>query len=443
MSALKFTNSAHWFEIEDHLTSTHGERFAFAHTRQLASARIGPVLEVVGVELIEDGDVESDRSGWSIREDALDRVHNGAVRAGYGLVEFHNHREGPPGFSPTDRAGLGPMAEYVTGLLAGRAYSAGVYAAGRVHVEYWERTAKGLSHDTFRSVSVLGDHFRLLNAPPSMRSGRLARQSTVLGDAGSDTLARLRVAIIGSGGTGSHAGIGLIHLGVNDVLVLDDDHVEDTNLNRLVSAGHADIGAPKNMVARRRMREIDPGAEVMALPALSATGEHPELDDVDLIFGCVDHDGPRDRLNRIAIETATPYFDIATGIDLTASPPHVGGRVVLVTPGGACLYCLGELDPAEVGRWAKTDVQQALDRAHGYGTTQPNPAVVHLNGIAVYSAIAEFVAWISGQRPPAQWLDIDLSGSMARSNSPWGTRVNPRRPADRNPTCVACGRPAS
>jgi hypothetical protein len=66
-----------------------------------------------------------------------------------------------------------------------------------------------------------------------------------------------------------------------------------------------------------------------------------------------------------------------------------------------------------------------------------------LNGIAVYSAITEFVAWIAGQRPPAQWLDIDLSGNMARSDSPSGTRVNPRRVAARNPACAACGRPAS
>jgi hypothetical protein len=335
------------------------------------------------------------------------------------------------------------MAEYVTGLLAGRAYGAGVYAAGRVHVEHWKRTVDGLSHGTFRSVTVLGDHLRLVNAAVVRGRDRLARQTAILGDVGSDTLARLRVAVVGAGGTGSHTGSGLVHLGVTDLLVLDDDHVEETNLNRLVTAGHADIGAPKNMVARRRMREIDPAVQVTGLPALTPTGRHPELDDVDLIIGCVDHDGPRDRLNRIAIETATPYIDIATGIDLTTCPPHIGGRIVLVTPGGACLHCLGELDPAEVGRWAKTDEQQTLDRAHGYGTTRPDPAVVHLNGIAVYAAIAELVAWIAGQRSPAQWLDIDLSGNVARSDSPSGSRVNPRRPAARNPTCPACSRPAS
>lgn len=87
------------------------------------------------------------------------------------------------------------MAEYVTGLLVGRVYGAGVYAAGRVHVEYWQRTFDGLWHDTFRSVTVLCDHLQLLNAGPAHRRGRHDRQTALLGDAGSDTLARLRVAV--------------------------------------------------------------------------------------------------------------------------------------------------------------------------------------------------------------------------------------------------------
>ena len=59
-----------------------------------------------------------------------------------------------------------------------------------------------------------------------------------------------------AGGTGSHAAVALAYLGARDVLVLDDDHVEITNLNRLVTAGHADIDTPKNVTARRRMREL-------------------------------------------------------------------------------------------------------------------------------------------------------------------------------------------
>jgi hypothetical protein len=248
----------------------------------------------------------------------------------------------------------------------------------------------------------------------------------------------MRVAVVGAGGTGSHAALALAYLGVRNLLILDNDHVELNNLNRLVTATHADVGAPKNLVARRRARELDPTLRVDALPALTTDSEHPELQDVDLIVGCVDHDGPRDRLNQIAVDTAIPYIDIATGIDTSTTPPTVGGRVVVVVPGWPCLHCLGELDSTEVSQWAKDPAQQLLDRAHGYGARGTAPSVVHLNGLTVYAAVAELVAWISRSRPPAQYLDVDVSGHLAGTNAPFGSRISPRRSTRPAAHCFAC-----
>ena len=62
------------------------------------------------------------------------------------------------------------------------------------------------------------------------------------------------------------------------------------------------------------MRAIDPRIKVRTLPGLTPAGVHPELNDVDLIIGCVDHDGPRHRLNQIAIDTRTPLLDNPTGV---------------------------------------------------------------------------------------------------------------------------------
>src|SRR3546814_4845445 len=83
---------------------------------------------------------------------------------------------------------------------------------------------------------------------------------------------------------------------------------------------------------------------------------------------------------------------------------------------------LRELDPVEVSRWTKDPAQQALDRRHGYGSAGSTPSVVHLNGVTVHAAMAELMAWISGHRPPAQYLDIDLSGFLAATGSSSGTR---------------------
>jgi hypothetical protein len=210
------------------------------------------------------------------------------------------------------------------------------------------------------------------------------------------------------------------------------------NLNRLVTADQADLQSPKTIVARRRMRAIDPRIKVRTLPGLTPAGAHPELNDVDLIIGCVDHDGPRHRLNQIAIDTRTPLLDIATGVDERGTPVALGGRVAFVLPGEACLTCQGVLDSAEISRWAKPEHERALDRAHGYGTGTPNPSVVYLNGLTVNAALAELGAWTSGARPPARWLDIDLMGTTA---SP-GMQIGPRRIPACHPGCVDCANAA-
>jgi hypothetical protein len=102
MSTLKFNRPEHWARIERHLASARGERFAFALTKMLHNGQDGPVLEVVDVILIDDTKIESNHDGWYLSEDALDAVHNQARSTGRGLVEFHNHRAGPPGFSVID-----------------------------------------------------------------------------------------------------------------------------------------------------------------------------------------------------------------------------------------------------------------------------------------------------------------------------------------------------
>jgi hypothetical protein len=442
MSRLIFTDPRYWEALERHLKDASGERFAFAHARQINRPTNGTSLEVIDVELIDDDDVHADSSGWSLLDSALDRVHNNAVRGGYGLVEFHNHHRGPAGFSRTDEAGLTPTAAYATQLMAGRPYGAGVYAEGALHVDFWIRNDTELVRETFESVVVHGTHLRVVTER-FHPSDRLIRQSSLLGPHGRRTLSNIRIALVGVGGTGAHAAIALAYLGIKRVVLVESDLVELSNLNRLVIADLRDIGQPKLEVAKRRMLAIDPTMEITTLPALAIDATPPELHDVDLIIGCVDHDGPRHRLNELAVQQSIPYIDIATGISSANGHVTVGGRVIVVVPGGPCLHCLEELDHAEIGRWSKDPAQQALDRQHGYGDSGMNASVVHLNGLAVHAAMSEFTAWISGNREPAQFLDIDLSGFLASRAGAPGVRVGPRQPVERVRDCFACGRTAS
>ncbi|MEO7261507.1 MAG: ThiF family adenylyltransferase [Jatrophihabitantaceae bacterium] len=435
MSTLKFTDPEQWERIERHLGYVSGDRFAFAHTRVISNGDAGPVLEVAAITLVSDDDTTRGIDGWYLSDQALDRVHNHAIATGYGIVEFHNHRHGPAGFSHTDEDTLVPTVGYCLDLLGGTPYGAAVWADGAVHAEWWRLDADGnVERGQFSTLTVLGDQLRVLNAKPVLEE-RLARQLPLLGTRAQAAIATLRVAVVGVGGTGSHVAQSLAYLGFRNVLLLDDDLVELSNLNRMVTAGYADIGYPKTQVTRKRMRAINPLINVWTAGGVTVSGEHPELEDVDLIIGCVDNDGPRNRLNQIAVQTRTPYIDIATGVDDAVEPFALGGRVIIfTTPDGPCLSCLGELDAAEVARWAKPVHQQGLDRQHGYGAGSKSPSVVYLNGLTVHAAMSELAAWLSGARPPARWLDIDLIGEPTRP----GTRVDPRQVEGPDPGCITC-----
>ena len=222
----------------------------------------------------------------------------------------------------------------------------------------------------FRTVTVLGEHLKVLNAQP-VTDERFTRQIPLLGPGAQAAIGTLRVGLVGAGGTGSHISLALAYLGFRDLVVLDDNLVDMTNLNRLVTADQADLQNPKTIVARRRMRAIKPRIKVRTLPGLTPAVAHPELNDVDLIIGCVDHDGPRHRLNQISIDTRTPLLDIATGVDECGTPVALGGRVATVLPGEACLTCQGELE-------LRRDLP--LGKARTRARPRPGAWIRHRNG---------------------------------------------------------------
>jgi hypothetical protein len=434
MPTLKFTDPDHWKGIEQHLGQLGGRRFAFAYTRTISDTAAGPVLEVVDTTLVDELDTTRGIDGWSLADQALDHVHNHALAAGYGLVEFHNHQHGPPGFYHADEDALAPTVGYCLDLLGGTPYGAAVWADGALHAEWWRRTADGsVERGQFSTVTVLGDQLRVLNAKPVLEE-RPSRQVPLLGTRAQAAIATLRVAVVGIGGVGSHLAQGLAYLGFGNVVLMDDDLVEITDLNRMVTAGYADIGQRKTQVTHRRLRAIDPLIDVWTAGGLTATGEHPELEDIDLIIGCVDDDGPRNRLNQIAARTRTPYLDIATGADDTVEPFALGGRVILTTPHGPCLACLGVLDAAEIARWARSAGQQEPDPMLSRRAGSRNPSVVYLDGLTANAALTELAAWLSGTRPPAQWLDVDVIGDASRP----GTQVDPRQVTGPDPGCITC-----
>ena len=89
-----------------------------------------------------------------------------------------------------------------------------------------------------------------------------SRMELLVGPEAMEKLACSRVAVFGVGGVGSFAVEGLVRSGVGSFVLVDDDCVCLTNINRQIHATMKTIGKPKVEVMRDRILEINPKAQV-------------------------------------------------------------------------------------------------------------------------------------------------------------------------------------
>lgn len=89
-----------------------------------------------------------------------------------------------------------------------------------------------------------------------------SRTELLLGVDGIRKLNESTVAVFGIGGVGSYTVEGLARCGVGKLILVDDDCVCLTNINRQIHATCKTIGMPKVDVMKQRILEINPGTVV-------------------------------------------------------------------------------------------------------------------------------------------------------------------------------------
>lgn len=102
---------------------------------------------------------------------------------------------------------------------------------------------------------------------------------------GEDAVARLQnasVAVFGVGGVGSYVVEALARAGVGKLVLIDNDVVSVSNINRQLVALHSTVGQLKVEVAAARVRDIHPACDVQTY-AVFYTPEN--ADEIDL-SGC-------------------------------------------------------------------------------------------------------------------------------------------------------------
>lgn len=102
-------------------------------------------------------------------------------------------------------------------------------------------------------------HAAATDADLERRFGGLRR---LYGDAGYARLRAARIAVVGLGGVGSWAAEALARSGVAALVLIDLDHVAESNINRQVQALGSTLGQAKVEALRARIADIHPACSV-------------------------------------------------------------------------------------------------------------------------------------------------------------------------------------
>ena len=89
---------------------------------------------------------------------------------------------------------------------------------------------------------------------------QFSRTELLVGKEAIEKLQNSKVAIFGLGGVGSFVMEGLVRAGIGHFVLIDDDKICLTNLNRQIIATRKTIGKYKVDVAKERILEINPNA---------------------------------------------------------------------------------------------------------------------------------------------------------------------------------------
>lgn len=150
------------------------------------------------------------------------------------------------------------------------------------------------------------------------RFGGLRR---LYGDAGYRALRSARLAVVGVGGVGSWAAEALARSGVAKLVLVDLDHIAESNINRQVHALESTLGQAKVLALKDRIAQIHPGCEVVAVD------EFATEDNVSMLLGSTPLDGVIECCDQVKAKAAIAAWCLQHSAPLVAVGAAGGKRL--------------------------------------------------------------------------------------------------------------------
>lgn len=155
---------------------------------------------------------------------------------------------------------------------------------------------------------------------------------------GQSKLCQKKIAIVGTGALGSIAAELLARAGVENLMIIDRDCVDESNLQRQTLFTENDIGKSKANLVQEKLQKINLYCKIKAEAVNLSAKNIDFLKGMDLIMDCTDNLETRFLINDFCRKEKIPW--------IYAAAIKTSGYVMPILPSGPCLSCF--LAPASL-----------------------------------------------------------------------------------------------
>lgn len=383
-------------ELQKALFQTHEERVVIA---LVGGAILSNSYLLLVHSLLPVPESEYTHSGagtsWSAKFNA--QAIDKASEKRLGLLVLHSHgKASKPWLSSIDLAsGTSLCTAFRTALPKYPHGMAVLGESGSIGGLIWRPgQRKPIKIDAVRWVS---DPIRRIPVPQKdyKPEEKYSSQKLLVGNAGQKLLKATKVGVIGLCGGGSHVVQQLALLGVETIVAVDDDIIEERNRHRLIGARPADVGkkVAKTQIMRRLVKQTNPDVNFIEVRERFPSDKSTKLlKECDVLVGCVDTLNTRKEIQNFSWRYLIPYVDIGLAIEPDKTgirAQRICGQVYDLLPGGPCLWCAQFLTEDRLSKESG-----GLGPSYVVGGRQAQ--VVSLNGVLASQAVTEVLHIITG-----------------------------------------------
>ncbi|WP_160050166.1 MULTISPECIES: TOMM precursor leader peptide-binding protein [unclassified Nocardiopsis] len=286
--------------------------------------------------------------------------------------------------------------------------------------------SRGVDAASTEAAMLLLEHGNcLIPAHSYDRADRYSRHTLFYELSGADAervqrrLGEASVVLLGCGGIGSLVAVTLATAGVGELVLMDGDHVELSNLTRQFLFTETDIGLPKAEVLARELRRRNSSCRVRpVVHGVADTTDLEHLPACDLLVVSADSPGLTGLVNAHCVTSGTAWLNACYVNDIAVWGP-------LVVPGTTgCWNCrpLTARPPED-----EAELASLIARVNGRYQAPSNGPV---NMLASSLAALDVLRHLGGFGTPA---------SLNRRVGVWSHDLTlDQQAAERDPTCPTC-----